>query len=324
MNSEGTTYTKGTSFRALAESHARKYRANVLKLEDYDRYGHLLEFSDGKKGSNFLPSMKSQIEKALKQRRAQGKGIGYKRTVTNLLSSQAMCFNLLVPLLQNKKFAVDIFNPLIGNVSEIISVDIEYTPPNSIFNDQSTWGGVDCDALITYRNEKNDKAIITVETKYVETEFSKCSYRKKKREPECLYDTILDQDFLNCLYKSKKGYRYWDVAKNSGLYKMDDIIGSTCQFGKELWQLFTNMTLAYAIAEEDRSIQDYKFIVICPKGNKTLSDDGRLFDDFRKFLFDPNKFQVLYLENIMDLLKEHSKGGKHIWINEFTAKYDIR
>jgi len=113
---EGKVYTRGKSFRAIAEARARKYRAEKLCLKDYDLYGHVLTVKDGEKGKNFLLPLQEDILRAVKERQAIGKGVDFARTSKNLLSSQAMCFNLFVPLNRDKQLAAKLFNFLIGGI----------------------------------------------------------------------------------------------------------------------------------------------------------------------------------------------------------------
>ena len=297
---------------------------NQLKIEECDNWGHWLTARDGNKGSNFLPSLRQTILEAVFMRKAQGKGIDFKRTSKNMLSSQAMCFNLFVPLIQDRPFANTLMGSLIGSVTQIEDIQIEYTPPNSIFNDQTKISGVDCDALMIYQNDQNEKTLAAIETKYVETEFSKCTFRDKIKDPKCPHALIINSDFTNCLYKTEKGYTYWDVANESGLFKMDSIIGSPCPFGDRLWQLFTNMTLAYGVAK-DQQFSDFRYIVICPKVNDKLSDDGKDFDQFKQYLIDPDKFQVLYLEDIMDEMRKIASDSQdYKWVYEFIEKYEVK
>lgn len=49
------------------------------------------------------------------------------------------------------------------------------------------------------------------------------------------------------------------------------------------------MTLAYGIAK-DQQISDFRYIVISPKANNKLSDNGKDFDQFRQYLIDLDKF----------------------------------
>jgi len=105
---------------------------------------------------------------------------------------------------------------------------------------------------------------------------------------------------------------------------MDSIIGSPCPFGNRVWQLFTNMTLAYGVAK-DQQISDFRYIVICPKANTKLSDEEKDFDHFRQYLVDPNKFQVLYLENIVDEMRKiASADQRYTWVYEFIEKYEVK
>ena len=79
----------------------------------------------------------------------------------------------------NKRYATAFFNQLLGDCQAIINdIEIEYTPSKTIFNDQSGKGGVDCDALLQYWGDSGKRSILVIETKYVETEFSICGFRK--------------------------------------------------------------------------------------------------------------------------------------------------
>ncbi|MBK7711925.1 MAG: hypothetical protein IPJ37_13900 [Bacteroidales bacterium] len=194
-------YTSGKSFRAKAEANARNYRLTELHLTDYDKYGHILSTSDGNSGMNFLPSLRNHIYEEVLERNKKGKGVDINRTTKNMLSSQAMCFNLFAPLNQDKKAAAAFFTQLLGNVEEIIGdIEYEFTPSKTIFNDQSGKGGVDCDALLKYRDEKGLNKLLVIETKFVETEFSNCGFRQGEPENQCPKDTTVASDYSNCRY----------------------------------------------------------------------------------------------------------------------------
>jgi hypothetical protein len=315
-------YTSGKSFRAIAEFNARKYRILNLKLSKYDRYGHILTDEDAELGLNYLPSLRKEIKSAIEFRNAKGKGIDIQRTSKNMLSSQAMCFNLFVPLNLDKKLLSKLFDKLIGIVKDFHhDIEIEYTPSNSIFNDQSAKGGVDCDALLQYINFKDEESLIVIETKYVEQEFSICGYRKSKQKDRCPVYTTINKDFSNCRYQYKKQYDYWKVAEESGLYKMDEIEQLHCPFGGTLWQLWTNYSLAYALARENNK-SDFRFVVICPNKNIRLSENGKIFSKFKSFLKQPDYFRVVYLENIIStLLDENIVRDVPKWTVEFAEKY---
>ena len=297
-------YTSGKSFRSLAKYNARKYRLTHLKPSSFDKYGHIFSDADASKGLNYLSSLRNEIKEAISIRNSKGKGINIGRKSKNMLSSQAMCFNLFVPLNLNKKLFSILFDKLIGGIKYIQhDIEIEYTPLNSIFNDQTAIGGVDCDALLHYINYCDKECLMVIETKYVEPKFSTCGYRKSGQKDKCPIDTILKTDFSNCRYQYKKQYKYWSVARDSGLYNKDKIEKMYCPFGGKLWQLWTNYTLAYALAK-NKNISEFMFVVMCPRKNIRLYENGKVFSKFKSLLNDPDKFKVVYLEDIISALMD--------------------
>lgn len=326
-NVEGI-YTTGTSFRAFAEAYARNYRLMKLQLKEFKKYGHVLTDDDANNGLNFLPSLRNDILSAVQERNEKGKGVDIDRTTKNMLSSQAMCFNLFVPLNLDKQYATAFFNQLLGDCQEIINkIEIEYTPSKTIFNDQSGKGGVDCDALLQYRDNSGNRSILVIETKYVEPEFSICGFRKnefnkqKKKRDLCPVDTIVDPDFSNCRYNFKKHYKYWEVAEESNLFHIDLIHSESCPFGGSLWQLWVNMTLAYGIAKE-RGCDVFKYAVICHERNDKLSDNGNVFFEFKKILKNPNHLKIIYLNEISRSFELLENNYPDIaWAKEFTERY---
>lgn len=315
-------YTSGKSFRAIAEANARSYRLNNLHLSTYDTYGHILTDSDGENGMNFLPSLRTKILKEVYSRNEKGKGVDIGRTTKNMLSSQAMCFNLFVPLNLNKQLATAFLRELSENVAEVCQdIEYEYTPSKTIFNDQSGKGGVDCDALIKFKNCKGGTSLIVVETKFVEPEFSKCGFRKSDHEDQCPLKTLVAPDFSNCRYHYKKHYNYWRVAEESNLFNMEMIQNQPCPFGGTLWQLWTNMSLAYALSKE-YSCDDFYYAVIYHEKNDKLSKKGKTFIDFRKLLKNPNKLKIIYLSDIRKAFDEiGNRFPGNDWTNEFVERY---
>ncbi len=172
-----------------------------------------------KKNGTFSPHSGSQIYAEVIARNKNGKGVDLNRTTKNMLSSQAMCFNLFAPLKHDKNFAKAFLGHLLGNVDEIIgSIEYEFTPSKTIFNDQSGKGGVDCDALLKYKDVNGNRKLLVIETKFVEPEFSNCGFRQGEIENQCPRDTNVASDFSNCRYHYKKKYNYWKVAEESNIF----------------------------------------------------------------------------------------------------------
>lgn len=318
---EGLAYTKGNSFRAIAEARARKYRAEALHLVDYDGYGHRLTDEDGNQGANFLPSLRHDILRAIQERSDNKKGVDRRRTLKNMLSSQAMCFNLFVPLNRDGGLAKRLLNHFVDGMNSVDGIEYEYTPENSIFGDQSGTVGVDCDVLVDYTAREGAKGLVVIETKYVESEFSLCGFRKSGQKDPCPTPTTVKDDYSNCRYHYKKNYNYWKIAEESGLYRMKEIRSRPCPFGGPLWQLWTNLSLAYALAR-DKRYSAFTYAVVCPKGNTKLSRGNKVFSDFASLLRTPDVFKVIHLEDIGRILKNESTLQKcGPWVSEFIERY---
>lgn len=312
---EGLIYTKGNSFRAKAEKEARLYRSNILKIKNYDKWGHILSDDDAAQGLNFIDSDRKQIFDAVKERARIGKGVDVKRTTKNLLSSQAMCFNFFHPLSCNKENQNKLMPKLVGNEFKEIcgQINIEYTPDNNIFNDQSSKGGVDADVYMMIRTKNESLTSVIIETKYVEKEFSQCGFTKSTQKDKCPQSLILDNSEFEklCKYEYKKNYKYWTIAQKNNVFNLNKI--THCPFRQGLWQLFTNITLASELAQRNNCSQ-YKYIVLCRKDNIDLAKEK--YDLFKQILTDENVFKVIYLEDLKQTISECGQWGK-----DFIEKY---
>ena len=320
---EGPAYTKGKSFRAIAEARARKYRAHNLELGGYDRYGHVLTRDDADRGWNFLPSLKDEILGEVRERADKGKGVDFNRTSRNMLSSQAMCFNLFVPFKRDRLLASELLRHFVPGLDSVDDVRLEYTPDDLIFGDQSGIGGVDCDVLVRYTTEKGAKGLVVIETKYAETGFSGCGFRKPRQKDPCPISTVVDDDHSNCRYCYKKKYSYWKVGEKSGLYQRDKLHSGPCPFGGSLWQLWTNLSLAYALATQRQSgYSEFSYAVMCPQGNTKLTGSTEVFREFESLLHRPEVFKVIYLEHLGQVLKDNIPAPRcEPWVHEFVERY---
>lgn len=168
---EGPVYTKGTSYRARAEARQRSVRATLGV--PCARYGHLLMPDDAAEGRNFVST---EAFAAARRRRDAGKGVA-QRTFDNMLSSQAMAFNIFAPLCGRLELAARTLGPFVPGLASVRSITIEHTPAADVFGDQTGLGGVDCDLLLEGKNDRGEKLVCVIETKFVEAEFSVCGFR---------------------------------------------------------------------------------------------------------------------------------------------------
>lgn len=304
MIDEGMAYTLGNSFRARAEAQQRRFRAQVLQL-GYGEHAHWLTQKDALRGANFYGRAFAEALARAEER----KGVDKSRTLVNMLSSQAMCFNIFGNLRTAEGLAIasKALNAFLPWLKEVKRIHLEYTPSNAVFGDQSGRGGVDCDVLIEYETTQGRGGLLAIETKFVEEEFSTCGFRKRSgkvaaRLACCPEGTCHRQDFSGCLYASRKGYRYWDQSSHLGTLKPEVLRdGIPCPFGGGLWQLWVNHTLVHAEAKE-RHLQEAAFAVCAPMDNDALLKDGMTISAFRNALTVPASMLFIAIEDLVGAL----------------------
>ena len=317
----GPQYTKGRSFRARAEARQREYRAGVLGV-DWSEHGHWLCEDAVAHGANFV--VPEAFEAAQKRDNA-GKGVGA-RTFKNMLSSQAMCFNLFAPLANDMPLAARVLRSFLPWLGRVDAIHIEYTPSNEIFGDQTGLGGVDCDVLIEGTLNDGDGAVIVLETKFVEPEFSVCSFcqprRIKEGKPYCSGSIPVRTDPGACLYKSQKHYRYWQRTIELGTLAENKLPADKCPFSGPLWQLWVNHVLAHAEAAR-RKTPRAVFGVVAPETNDALHRGLRIFEEFIHLLAEQSSFVFIGVDAFIQSLREVTESEAHheAWIEGLQARY---
>ncbi|MCZ7583237.1 MAG: hypothetical protein M5R36_07810 [Deltaproteobacteria bacterium] len=314
---QGKVYTKGASYRARAEARQREYRANVARA-GWSEWGHLLDDVSADAGANFVVP---EAHQAARDRHALGKGVAV-RTFNNMLSSQAMCFNVFAPLAADTNLASRVLRGFAAGLETVEKIHFEYTPAKDLFRDQSGRGGVDCDLLIEGTWKDGRRAVVTIETKFVEPEFSVCGFRKSGRTKNvCRADLVLDANSSKCLYATEKKYGYWEQTHKLGQLR-DGLLPGPCPFGSPLWQLWVNHTLAFAEASR-RRVPHAAFGVCAPAGNEKLLNGGRVLDLFRSNLKHPSSFFFIPLDDLIGRIRE-TCGHDHKyrpWRDGLAARY---
>ena len=326
MIEEGKAYTIGDSFRAQAEAQQRCFRAKVLQLEQGD-HAHWLRKTDAEEGKNFYGRAHCEVLARAKGR----KGVDKSRTLVNMLSSQAMCFNIFGNLRtpEGLLVAATALRRFVPTIRDVKQIHLEYTPDKDVFGDQSGLGGVDCDVLIEYSTEHGG-GLLSIETKFVEVEFSNCAFRKRAgkgdgRLASCPKDTRHREDFSGCLYASKKHYRYWDQSRQIKTLKPEVLRGGfSCPFGEGQWQLWVNHTLVHAEARK-RGLQEAAFAVCAPKGNDDLLKGGQTIGAFRNLLTNPRSMLLITVEDLVDALGQSIPQSPfwRIWSDYLRQRYVV-
>jgi hypothetical protein len=321
----GPVYTKGDSFRARAEARQREHRVQLHPEAGFDRWGHRLDQAAAEAGVNFV--IPEAFEEA-KKRFAQGKGVCWPRTSGNMLSSQAMCFNLFTPLKRDHRLALGVLRRFLPTLASVGPLEFEHTPEKDIFNDQTGQGGVDCDVMVEGLDHDGVRIVLTIETKFVEEEFSPCGFRKPGRKahgkPVCPDDIALDGDFERCLYTSRKGYLYWQRSKESGNLRLEALPRMGCAFAGPAWQLWVNHTLASMEAAPARRGPASAFFAVCaPSKNKELLDDGRVLQQFKELLSNPESLVFIDIDDLIAAIRDESEGTEWSdrWWRPLAARY---
>jgi hypothetical protein len=326
MIDEGRVYTRGNSFRARAEADQRRFRAHVLKIES-GKYGHWLTEEDGNRGMNFY----GDVFDAMLTRFAQGKAGDITRAKTNMLASQAMCFNIFANLQDKEGLAVATIalRKLVPTIRAVRRIHLEYTPPNEVLGDQSGLGGVDCDVLVEY-DCASGSGLLAIETKFVEEEFSTCKFRQRAakgghRLDVCQPGTCPRPEFVGCLYHAKKGYRYWQRSLECRTLKQAVLRGERpCPFSDGQWQLWVNHTLVHTEAKR-RGATEAIFAVCAPGGNAELLKAGKTIDGFRAVLNKPSTMRLITLEKLFNALDDACKQfpQRRVWVAYLKLRYGV-
>ncbi len=316
----GTPYTRGSSFRARAEARQRTYRAQTLNA-GWKGYGHLLDDDALEARRNFITM---EAWQAARDRQAAGKGVA-DRTFRNMLSSQAMCFNIFATLQADVQLASRVLGKLVAGMHAVRTITFEYTPANEVFRDQTGRGGVDCDLLIEGEWDSGP-GVLVVETKFVEPEFSTCGFRKKDRQEKgkkmCPEDVQLRGDPGACLYESAKKYLYWSRTIEGATLREDALSARGCPFGGELWQLWVNHTLAHVEASR-MGAKVARYAVCAPASNNELLQGGEVLSRFRALVKDPSTVLFIDVDSVIDEILSASAGSAALadWARGLQARY---
>lgn len=315
---EGPVYTSGTSYRARAE--ARQRRERVALGAACARYGHLLTTAAARDGKNFVSG---ESFSAARTRRDAGKGVAW-RTFDNMLSSQAMAFNIFAPLNARLDLAARSLEGFIPGLASVNSITIEHTPAADVFGDQTGLGGVDCDLLIEGINTRGEQLLCVIETKFVETEFSVCGFRKpgraRKQLDVCPDDVAVQASRDRCLYERKKGYAYWQRSDEHALLAEGAVPDVGCPFAGPHWQLWVNLALAHEEAKR-RGSTDVRFAVCTSPRNNALLEGGKVLTDFQQLLRRKERVHFIDLDALLARLDALAPAELKSWSAALCARY---
>jgi hypothetical protein len=249
----------------------------------------------------------------------QAHDIAFHSQSLNLRSSQACCLNFLYYLRQNLDMASEVLRGWFPDLARVITIEFEYTGPEAV----TKWLGeppggkrgqnrTSVDAAIWWAGAKKKPRLTLVEWKYTETGFGNCGGYTSSGNADPGHCRTLDVHsitprsdcYLQQANHATNKRHYWDHMGKAGI---DSPVFEKqgCPFRGPLYQLVRQQLLAHWLdANTDNTVD---VAVACFKGNKDLMKspgylrhlDPDLPTAWRAFLAEPDRFQVLYVEDLM-------------------------
>lgn len=206
------------------------------------------------------------------------------RIYDNLLTSQALCFNLFAELQKDLGLASRAVGRLLAEPTlEVTAIEFEYSPARSdprFIADQSAF-----DVFIVYE-VRGERGFLGVEVKYAETMSGKVARHRD---------------------------RYDEVAEAMGCFRQDAL---PVLRQRPLEQFWRNHLLAGSLVQDPASgFKDGTFVVLYPTGNTVVQRAAALY---RTCLGDEATFTAWTLESVFDALVAVAAGP---WVQAVKERY---
>lgn len=266
---------------------------------------YLLKHRDQWPENIILAEVSEYIASVQTERGAAGQGFPLHKYIHHGLSSQAMLFNLLGPLIVKNDLAL--LAPLLPE-SDLAQAALEYED-RTVFNEDS---GQPTSIDLVLLNGAGEPRIF-IESKFTETEFGGCSLFQggdcDGRNP------VTD---ANRCYLHFIGRRYWELMDAHGLLAGKLASETMCIFANH-YQFFRELLFALA--------HDGYFVLLhdgrSPVFEPTAGDGTRgLVPLLRSLLPESiqSRFIVVTMQQVLLLIEQ---SGRHPWTTAFRAKYGL-
>jgi hypothetical protein len=295
--------------RALRDVAAAWFASKGFAVSN--RYGYILANRDEWHQNIILPEVANYIKAEKEESERQRKNYPLHRWIHHGLSSQAMLFNLIGPLIVLKDF-----DPLrtvfekqgiswpLGDISAEFEFD-----KREVFNETQ---GQPTSVDLVLRNDAGEP-IIFVEAKLVEKEFGGCSLFSggdcDGRNPA--------KDFSLC-YLHNIDRWYWKLMDKHKFLDNTLAEDSTCIM-TSYYQFFREALMALELGGD--------FVLLCDHRSPTFAyGNGEKERGMMPFLLSllPEKARKhIAVVTIQDVAEAIRASGRHEWINEFEAKYGL-
>lgn len=298
-------YPRHTHFRKIVEKAAVAWFAKKeLLVQKKNRY----VLTDRSQWPNniIVPEVATYIQNIQAQRAEQGQNFALHNSVHNGLSSQAMLFNLLGPLVVTN--TLSILKPLLP-AEMPISAMFEYED-RTVFNEDS--GQPTSVDMVLYDDQQQPRYFL--EAKFVEQEFGGCSVFGSG---DCNGRNPV-HDFNQC-YLHHIGRKYWERLQKTGCLEGALSQEKLCVLSQH-YQFFR--LLMFALAHDGHLV-----LLVDERSPAFLynHDNGQrgLIPLLRDFVPDDiqSKITTITIQQVVNAIQ--ASGQHDNWIAEFKLKYGL-
>jgi hypothetical protein len=292
----------------LRISSSKWFSENGFKV--HNKMPYCLDKLDNWKNNIVLPEVADYIENFKNQSEKDGKPFPLHKYAHHGLSSQAMVFNLVGPLISRNDL-----KPLIklleskGISGKFKNAEFEYEDRNVFNEDTGQPTSID---LVLFDTE--DKPTVFIESKLVESEFGGCSVFKKG---DCSGKNPIDD--LNECFLHFIGRKYWELIEK---YDFTENIENEriCVF-VNYYQFFREILL---------SIDKKGYFVLLSDNRSPVFDytiEGKrkglipLLTEFVPYQYKDRIIQITVQEVVENIFKS---GNHSDWIDIFKNKYGLK
>jgi POLQ-like helicase len=288
---------------SMQKTAADYFSAHEYKTDEH--YPYILKKHDDWKNNIILPGVADLLKRQKIERKLH-------RWIHHGLSSQAMLFNLVGPLVLKEDYE-PLINVLegkgIGRPAEGAVGIFEYENPAILNERKGQPTSVDF-ALLT-----EAKGSVFIEAKFTESAFGQCS---KFQECKCRRANPLNND--NRCYYYSHGMLYWQLLLEHNMLDTDFQKAEQCPLA-EYYQFYREVLFAveqggyFVLLHDERNPA---FVNLNPKG------DQGIFTTLKSRL-PQNVQQKVASISVQELFHAIKESGRHEdWIVAFAEKYDLQ
>lgn len=303
-------YPRYNKFRKRVQQAAKDWFAGQ-GFALHSRYPYILDSYDNWTKNIILSEVSDYIIKQRETALAEGHNYPLHKYIHHGLSSQALVFNLIGPMM-----VIGDFTPLVNVLKRVgvdwpngtVSAQFEYED-RAIFNEDS--GQPTSMDVVIFDENKSPKLFI--ESKFVEQEFGSCSVFSKG---DC--DGHNPVGNLNSCYLHFIGRRYWELLEKHGFLEGEISQGSICIL-LNYYQFFREVLMALEMKGT--------FLLLCDERSPVFAIEGsfgkRGLFYFLLSLTPEHLHDKIKMITIQQVIAEMKNLGGYPWVATFEDKYGL-